>query len=92
MKWYAEIDETGFCFHTTQNELPLSEKILLTDENMFGKIWTGTEWIENKSEEPTIFELSQLDRIESMISKSQEQITQEARDAYTLELINSGII
>lgn len=35
---------------------------------------------------------TQLDRIESMISKSQEQITQEARDAYTLELINSGII
>lgn len=35
---------------------------------------------------------SQLDRIESMILKSQEQIAQEARDAYTLELINSGII
>jgi hypothetical protein len=37
-------------------------------------------------------ELTQLDRIETLVSKSQEQIAQEARDAYTLELINSGII
>lgn len=52
MKWYAEIDETGFCFHATQNELPLSETILLADENVLGKVWTGTEWLENEPEEP----------------------------------------
>lgn len=42
--------------------------------------------------EPIKPEPTQLDRIESMVAKSQEEITQEARDAYTLELINSGII
>lgn len=35
---------------------------------------------------------TQLDRIESMVAKSQEEIAQEARDAYTLELIEGGII
>lgn len=42
--------------------------------------------------EPVIPEPSQLDRIESMVAKSQEQIAQEARDAYTLELIEGGVI
>lgn len=35
---------------------------------------------------------TQLDRIESMVAKSQEEIAQEARDAYTLELIEGGVI
>lgn len=42
--------------------------------------------------EPTEPEPTQLDRIESMVAKSQEEIAQEARDAYTLELIEGGII
>ena len=42
--------------------------------------------------EPVTPEPTQFDRIESAVLKSQEQIAQEARDAYTLELINSGII
>ena len=37
-------------------------------------------------------EPTQMDRIESMIAKSQEEIAQEARDAYTLELIEGGVI
>lgn len=41
----------------------------------------------NEVSQPT-----QLDRIESLVSKSQEQIAQEARDAYTLELIEGGVI
>ena len=35
---------------------------------------------------------TQLDRIEEMVSKSQAEIAQEARDAYTLELIEGGVI
>lgn len=35
---------------------------------------------------------TQLDRIESLVAKSQEEIAQEARDAYTLELIEGGVI
>lgn len=42
--------------------------------------------------EPVTQEPSQLDRIESMVAKSQEEIAQEARDAYTLELIEGGVI
>lgn len=45
-KWYAEIDNTGYCFHTTQNELPLSNTILLADEDVLGKVWNGAEWVE----------------------------------------------
>lgn len=37
-------------------------------------------------------EPTQLDRIESLVAKSQEEIAQEARDAYTLELIEGGVI
>ena len=50
------------------------------------KCWTD-EWFTQPKAEPT-----QLDRIESMVAKSQEQIAQEARDAYTLELIEGGVI
>lgn len=42
--------------------------------------------------EPVAPEPTQLDRIESMVAKSQEEIAQEARDAYTLELIEGGVI
>lgn len=35
---------------------------------------------------------TQLDRIESLVAKSQEEIAQEARDNYTLELIEGGVI
>lgn len=42
--------------------------------------------------EPVEPEPTQLDRIESMVAKSQEEIAQEARDEYTLELIENGVI
>ena len=44
------------------------------------------------SSEPVESHLTQLDRIESAVLKSQEEIAQEARDAYTLELIEGGVI
>lgn len=42
--------------------------------------------------EPIESEPTQLDRIESMVAKSQEEIAQEAIDNYTLELIEGGVI
>ena len=42
--------------------------------------------------EPIVSQPTQLDRIESLVSKSNEEIAQEARDAYTLELIEGGVI
>ena len=66
MKWYAEIDETGYCFHTTQTELPLSDTILLADENVIGMTWDGGKWNESEQEETP--EPTQLDRIENRLS------------------------
>ena len=37
-------------------------------------------------------EPTQLDRIEEAINKSNEQVAQEAIDAYTLELIEGGVL
>lgn len=37
-------------------------------------------------------EPTQLDRIESMVAKSQEEIAQEARDAYTDLLMEEGVL
>ena len=48
--------------------------------------------VEPEPEESIMPEPTQLDRIESMIAKTQEEIAQEARDAYTLELIEGGVI
>ena len=65
MKWYAEINETGFCFHTTQNELPLSDTVLLADENVIGMTWDGEKWNEPEKvevvDEPTEEELYQAE-------------------------------
>ena len=49
-------------------------------------------YVEPEPEAAIMPEPTQLDRIESMIAKSQEEIAQEARDAYTLELIEGGVI
>lgn len=56
------------------------------------KVIRGRVKTPNDNSEPVAPEPSQLDRIESAINKTQAEIAQEARDAYTLELINSGII
>ena len=68
-----------------------------TDENgveMKKDIYANGMTITGLANEPITTEpdLSQLDRIESMVAKSQEEIAQEARDAYTLELIEGGVI
>lgn len=42
--------------------------------------------------EPAEPEPSQLDRIEAIVSQTKEEIAQEARDEYTLELIENGVI
>lgn len=67
-----------------------------TDENGVEKrkdiYANGMTVTENANSIPVEEEPSQLDRIESMVAKSQEQIAQEVRDAYTLELIEGGVI
>lgn len=54
--FYCEIDKDGYCYHVTQDELPLSETILFAEENMFGKTWNGENWVETpkKNEEENV--------------------------------------
>ena len=43
--FYAEIDENSRCYHITENELPLSGRIVAVGENVFGMVYdpeTGT--------------------------------------------------
>ena len=64
--FYAEIDETGRCFHITPDELPLGERILLAESaDVLGKIWNGESWeeapVEEVEAEPTEMEQLQAD-------------------------------
>ena len=67
-----------------------------TDENgveMKKDIYANGMTITGLANEPELQpEPTQLDRIEFLVAKSQEEIAQEARDAYTLELIKGGVI
>lgn len=45
-----------------------------------------------EGEEPQEPEPTQLDRIEAMVAKDNETIAQEAVDAYTMELIEEGVL
>lgn len=71
MKWYAEIDESGKCFHVTQNELPLSETIVLADRNVLGERYENGVWVKVEPE-PVEPEPSQLDRIEAKIQVNED--------------------
>ena len=73
------------------NLIPVAEDFDLTN-----KKYVNGEWIEYvpeaEEEEPIEPEPTQLDRIEELVAKSHAQISQEAVDAYTLELIEGGIL
>ena len=57
--FYCEIHKNGFCFHTTQNELPLSESTIYAEENMLGKVWDGEKWNDHEPVEPVTNEYQQ---------------------------------
>ena len=91
--FYCEIDKNGYCYHSTQNELPLSDKILLAEENMIGKTWDGEKWNKPPETEPQPAPTpTQLDRIEAAVTAKNEEIAQTAIDNYTLELMEGGIL
>lgn len=54
--FYCEIDENKRCFHVTTNELPLSDTIILSEENQLGRIYQDGEWVEPPEpvEEPVV--------------------------------------
>lgn len=65
--YYCEIDENNICFHTTQNEIPLSDKCVLSETDVLGMIYnpeTGTfskREVEPKPELPTELERMEAD-------------------------------
>ncbi len=87
--FYAEIDDNGRCFHTTEDELPLSDRTLMAEENVIGMVWDGENWNEPKVDEPTASEPSQLDRIEDAIKLlTADAVTEESIDKAILEGVN----
>lgn len=99
MYCYVEIDANGIPFSMLRTHAKIEkDNIILVAMDFDWKNYkwdfeteTWVEYIPEPSE-PIEPEPTQLDRIESMIAKSQEEIAQEARDAYTLELIEGGVI
>lgn len=69
-----------------QCDSEITEAEIVSDED-FAEAVASVVIVEPIASQPT-----QLDRIESLVSKSNEEIAQEARDAYTLELIEGGVI
>ena len=58
--FYCEINKDGLCYHSTISELPVSDTIILSEEDKIGMIWDGEKWNEPKLEileEPTQEEL-----------------------------------
>lgn len=85
----SDMKVSNLCFYKDyyyfQTDTEITEAEVVSDEE-FAKAVASVVVAE-----PTV-EPTQLDRIESMVAKSQEEIAQEARDAYTLELIEGGVI
>ena len=92
---YAELDENNICKAVSQlSGEVIKDTMIRLDEydiSLLSKKYNNGVWEEVPVEEITP-EPSQLDRIEAALSASQEEIKQSAVDAYTLELIESGVL
>ena len=80
--WYAEIDESGKCFHITKIPLPLSDRILETRENALGYVQSGADWVNDVN--VTEIEPIQFDLVQAAVEKSHVELRQEGADALTL--------
>ena len=93
---YAEINENNICFAISEMsdvEVSLPNLIPLEtyDTKYLGMKYNNGIWEEVPQEE-VIPEPTQLDRIEEQLNKNYAEAQQEAVDAYTLELMEGGII
>lgn len=96
MKKYAQINlETGMieAISWVSGEVTAHNLISVDEDfDLTNKKYINGEWVEYESDPEPDPEPTQLDRIESMIAKDNETIAQEAVDAYTLELIEEGVL
>lgn len=94
--YYAQIDDDGICMGVSQLsgvvDKPNMIELESYDTSLMGKIWTGTEWIENpnppdppeQSTEPTTQDI--MDKLNDM---SGDQVSVESLDAAYREGVNS---
>ena len=92
---YAIIDGNGYIVGISylsgevlkENMIPIE-----VDFDTTNKKWNGSAWENYVPPEPAEPQPSQLDRIEEKLSKTQKEIAESAVDAYTLELLESGVL
>lgn len=83
---YAILDENNVCVMLSSTGKGYDNAIEVY-YNVLNKKYVDGKWEECATQEPT-----QLDRIETFLSNTLEEIRQEARDEFTLSLIENGII
>lgn len=63
---YAEINEEGYCFHVTDCELPLSNRVLIVEnDSVLGMRWDGEKWNEVEPDPIPEPQPTQLDEIQN---------------------------
>ena len=82
---YAILDQNNICIAMVSDKTGF-EKYVKTEDNVLGMCFENNEWVS-----PKVIE-TQLDRIESAVSNTLDEIRAEAVDAYTLSLIENNII
>ena len=92
---YAELDENGRCKAVSELSGEVIKDTMIRideyDTSLLGMKYNNGTWEEVPVEEVAA-EPSQLDRIEAALNVSKEETEQQAIDAYTLELIESGVL
>ena len=96
MQKYAVIDHQGYIvgMRILSGVIPEKANMIPVDQNFNGinKKWNGSEWENYTPPEPEPDPPTQLDRIEAAVNQSWTEIANSAVDAYTLELMESGVL
>lgn len=97
--YYAQINENKICDGVSDHSEPIIENNLIPIENLdssfIGKKFENNQWVEipePKIEETIIPEPTQLDRIEAALNMKNEEISENAIDTYTKQLLESGLL
>ena len=94
--YYAQIDDDGICCGVSQlsGEVDYDNMIQLEsyDMSLMGKLWTGTEWVENPNPpepvEPTT-EPTNQDIMDALTAMQGDQVPAATLDAAYREGVNS---
>ena len=92
---YAQIDENGYIVGISHLSGEMSEPNLIQIDEDFdptNKKWNGESWEIYTPPEPPEPEPTQLDRMETQLNKTQDEIRQEGADLLMEELIKRGVV